>query len=65
MLDHTNADLHSVVYLWGNQLPADSAPFLLKKIFAAQTSGVCSFTYVLMQKMATSLKPSFSYLAKY
>lgn len=58
MLDYTNLDLRSVVYLWGNQLPAGSAPFLLKKNVATETAGVHRFTYMWMQKMATILKPS-------
>lgn len=49
MSDHTNPGLHFMVYLWGNQLPADSASFLFggKKKKAPETAGVCRFTYIL------------------
>lgn len=58
MLDDTNPDLHSILYLWGESITGRQCSISVEKNFATETAGVHRFTYILTQKMATILKPS-------
>lgn len=58
MLGHTNPDLHSILYLWGESITSRQCSISVEENFATETTGVHRFIYILTQKMATILKPS-------